>query len=182
MGLADRHPSGSGEDLKNSSLDRVRDFTWGSPHQEATLWEPDPEETHPPHAECAFSRGHWPPAGHGPRPLTHSSLIQTLTATKHLLCARHGRGARGTETQNVTALAVPGEARETCPWELCCHVTRWMLNSAGRPAGNACPKPTWPQGQESPLWGTWHPSSGALSLEGAAEADMRALSGRWGMG
>lgn len=57
MGLADGHPSGSGEDLKNSSLDRVRDFTRGSPHQEAALWEPDPEETHPPHAECAFSRG-----------------------------------------------------------------------------------------------------------------------------
>lgn len=141
------------------------------------------QKRHTPHTLSVRSvGGHWPPAGHGPRPLTHSSLIQTLTATKHLLCARHGCGARGTETQNLTALAVPGEARETCPWELCCHVTRWMLNSAGRPAGNACPKPTWPQGQESPLWGTWHPSSGALSLGGAAEADMRALSGRWGTG
>lgn len=111
------------------------------------------QKRHAPHKLCARLVGwHRPPAGHGPRPLTHSSLIQTLTAIKHLLCARYGRGAGGTETQNVTALAVSGEAWEMRPCELRCHVTRWMLNSAGCPARKACPKPTWPDGRgKSPL-------------------------------
>lgn len=107
MGLADRHPSGSREEFK-----RLKPEQRASIHPEVPtpggypLGTGPRRDTPPRHKLCVRSVGwHWPPAGHGPRPLTHASLIQTLTAIKHLLCARYGRGAGGTETQNVTALA-----------------------------------------------------------------------------
>lgn len=61
-------PRVPGRNLKDSSQNSVRHFTQGSPHQEATLWEPDPEETRPPPSRVCVQSG-----GTGHLLVTHSN-------------------------------------------------------------------------------------------------------------